>query len=271
MRAIPDSLGSASHVVNQIRKAAYQSSSKGIPLVRCCQGGTLPALRVAWAAFERRRVLQWPPVRECGTSFSVTAPSDVQATSKRPSPTARVAEMASKNLDQLADDCALQLLASPDKVGLRVQYGEMLMAQGDLESAEEHLRFAVQRQPDNGSARTELGKWYATRGDPESARSEWLLATQLDDAEGALLLGESYPLGEVPDEVIQKLEELMPSEAAMAGIDYVEILYYRMKFARASPVTILIPGEWQQAVSSRLVTMEDALRRWQSEQLEPGS
>lgn len=180
-------------------------------------------------------------------------------------------QTADKDLDQLAHDCAAQLLDSPNEVELRVQYGEILTALGDLDKAEQHLRLAVQRQPENASARTALGKWYAAQGDLESARQEWLLAAQLDDADGALLLGDSYPPGEVPNEVIETLEDLMPSLPEMAGVDYLDILYFRMRFARASPATILIPGEWQQALSGRFAAMEDALHRWQSEQATPGS
>jgi hypothetical protein len=44
------------------------------------------------------------------------------------------------------------------------------------------------------------------------------------------------------------------------------IVYYRSKFARQSPVATLIPGAWQRAIPSRLLRMEKALARWESEE-----
>jgi tetratricopeptide (TPR) repeat protein/O-antigen ligase len=171
-------------------------------------------------------------------------------------------EAAGLNLDELADRCARQVALSPDNLAHRVGLGEIMLALGDLEAAEEHLRFVVQRQPDDGRARTALGRWYASQGDLEAARKEWLLASQLEDPEGVVLLGDSYLPGEVPKEVVDQLRKALPAAAGAVQHDIISVLYYRMKFGRASPVTILIPGDWQQALPGRYLTLREALSRW---------
>jgi hypothetical protein len=109
-----------------------------------------------------------------------------------------------------------------------------------------------------------LGNWYEERGDVEAARREWLLAGQLEDPEGVLQLGNSYPPGEVPEEVIRKLGELLYLAGSAVQHDLIGILYYRMKFSRGSPVIILIPGDWEQAVPGQYQRMQQALFRWRA-------
>lgn len=169
------------------------------------------------------------------------------------------------DLPELAEGCALRVLAAPDDLDQRVALGTILMALGDLEGAFSHLDFAVRRQPDHGPARTALGRWYAARGDLERARQEWVRGGHLEDPEALVLLGDSYPPGEVPSQVVTRLEELLAVGAGAARHHPEGIVYYRSKFARQSPVTMLIPGAWQRAVPGRLLRMQEALARWESE------
>ena len=70
-----------------------------------------------------------------------------------------------------------------------------------MDAAFEHLDFAVKRQPDFGPARTELGRWYQAKGNLDEARRQWVLGGQLNEPESLLLLGDSYPTGQVPADV----------------------------------------------------------------------
>lgn len=166
------------------------------------------------------------------------------------------------DLRELAEGCALLVLQNPDNVDQRVALGTILMALGDLDGTFGHLDFAVNRQPDHGPARTALGRWYAARGDLERAREEWLRGSQLDDPQALLLLGDSYPPGQVPDEVVQRLESLLSGSATGPRQHLEGILYYRSRFARGSPLTMLVPGGWQRAVPTAVLEMEEALARW---------
>ena len=167
-----------------------------------------------------------------------------------------------KDLPRLAYECATKVAASPGDIGLRVQLATILMAQGNDSSAEGHLDYAIAREPDNGAARTALGKWHAAQGDVQKARRQWLLAGQLGDAEGLLLLGDSYPPGQVPLEVMRRAGEQLGSLGSAVQFDLIGYLYYRMKFGRASPVVMLLPGDWQQAVPGQYFRMQEALARW---------
>jgi O-antigen ligase/Flp pilus assembly protein TadD len=163
---------------------------------------------------------------------------------------------------KLLEGCKLLVLSAPNNLSARVDLAEMLMASGEYEAAFDHLDFAVKRQPDFGRACTALGKWYAAQGDIDRARKEWTLAGQLDDAEALVLLGDSYPPGQVPPEIVDRLEKLAPLTAGGARYYLIGILYYRMKFARESPSTILMPGDWQDALPGEYEMTQQALQRW---------
>jgi O-antigen ligase/Flp pilus assembly protein TadD len=165
---------------------------------------------------------------------------------------------------KLLDDCTLHVLGDPNDLNARIDLAEMLMAAGDLSAAFDQIDFAVKRQPDFGRARTALGVLYAVQDDTDRARKEWTLAGQLDDAEALVLLGDSYPPGQVPPEVVDRLQKLAPLTAGGARFYLIGILYYRMKFARESPSTILLPGDWQDAVPGEYEKIEQALERWRT-------
>ncbi len=162
------------------------------------------------------------------------------------------------------EDCRLRVWANPDDLQSRIALAEVQIKQGQMKEAFDHLDFALNRQPDNGPARTVLGMWYAAQGEIDKAREQWLLASQLDEPEAVILLGDSYPPGQVPANVMERLGQLLPAAGSAVQLDIVSILYYRAKFARGTPITLLIPGGWQEAVPARYAAVEDALRRWQA-------
>lgn len=164
--------------------------------------------------------------------------------------------------DEAFDLCSQQVVANPGALDARVALATAQIAQGEFDAARGHLDYVLDRQPDNGAARTALGRWYAAHGDTARARDEWLLATQLEDVGGLVLLGDSYPPGQVPDEVVDKLRSELRGSASQIQFHLTGILYYRFKFFRASPETILLPGEWRDAVPGRYARARDALARW---------
>ncbi len=165
---------------------------------------------------------------------------------------------------KLLEDCTLLVMSDPNNLNARIDLAEMLMAAGDFSAAFDHIDFAVKQQPDFGRARTALGVLYAVQGDLDRARKEWTLAGQLDDAGALVLLGDSYPPRQVPPEVVDRLEKLAPLTAGGARFYLIGILYYRMKFARESPPTILLPGDWQDAVPGEYDRIQQALERWRT-------
>ncbi|MBI4571041.1 MAG: O-antigen ligase family protein, partial [Chloroflexi bacterium] len=93
------------------------------------------------------------------------------------------------------DLCTQQVAANPGALDARVALATAQIAQGEFDAARGHLDYVLDRQPDNGAARTALGRWHGAHGDTARAREEWLLATQLEDVGGLVLLGDSYPPG----------------------------------------------------------------------------
>ena len=168
-------------------------------------------------------------------------------------------------LDRDAEGCKLILLSRPADLVLRVALAKILMAQGQPMDALAHLDFAAKRQPDFGPAHTELGRWYAAEGNGDGAREQWVIGAQLDEPESLLLLGNSYPAGQVPADIAARLRALLKTTGAGVQNDLVSILYYRMKYARVSPQTALIPGTWQQGVPKIYAQMQAALDRWDRE------
>jgi tetratricopeptide (TPR) repeat protein len=177
---------------------------------------------------------------------------------------------STSDLENLEQSCALMVVTAPGDLDNRVALAEILLALGRNAEARDHLTFALDRQPDLGPARTALGKWYAAEGDLASARHEWAVAGQLSQAEALVLLGDTYPPGEVPEGVVARLEQLAPVVAGGARWHEVADSYYRMKFGREPPPNVLIPGEWQTALPGQYVVIEEALLRWRSAAGETG-
>lgn len=173
----------------------------------------------------------------------------------------------SASLDRLPDaerGCRLLVVSYPNDLLLRVALARIYMQQERPDDALGHLAYAVDRQPDFGPARTELGRWYAARGDTERARHEWLVGAELDEAESVLLLGESYPPGDVPRAVVDRLRSLLGTSGSSVQNDVISVLYYRLRYGRLSPYFAIIPRQWQTAVPRLYEQMQQALAQWSS-------
>lgn len=176
------------------------------------------------------------------------------------------AQSSLAGLDEAAKGCQyLAFTGAANDLNLRVNLGRILMQQGDLPGAFGHFAYAVNRQPDFGPARTELGRWYQAQGDVEAARHQWVVGAQLEELESAVLLGNSYPAGQVPSQVRDRLEELLKTRGSSIQNDIVSVLYYRMRYGRLSPVLALIPGDWSTAVPRPYADAQAALARWDRE------
>ncbi len=174
---------------------------------------------------------------------------------------------SSLDLGKAAQDCRLFILGRPGDVAGRVDLATILMATGQSQEALAILEDAVARHPDDGAVRRALGQWYLQAGDLERARHEWLLGAQLDDPRAAMMLGDSYAPAPVPDEVVRRAQAILYSGDTNLNVGGVQlyllgILYYRMKFHRESPTTILVPGDWEQALGGPYAALSQALGRW---------
>ena len=167
-------------------------------------------------------------------------------------------------LPALRDSCSATVFADPGNLGGRIELAEISMALGDYQSAHDLLTYVISRQPDLGRAHTVMGEWYAAQGGVTRAREEWTTGGQLDDAESLLLLGESYPAGQVPAEVVDRLRRLAPDVSGGVRSYAIGYVYYRMKFGRQEPAGyVLLPGDWLDAVPSLYDRIEQALQGWQ--------
>ncbi len=145
----------------------------------------------------------------------------------------------------------------------RVVLAEAMIRDGAMEMAFVQLDYVLSRQPDFGMARTALGRWYAAQGNLAQARDQWLQGGQLGEVEALVLLGDSYTPGSVPPEVVETLRAELRGVASQVQFHLTGILYYRFKFFRGSPVALLVPGEWQDAVPGRFSRATAALARWE--------
>jgi len=168
-------------------------------------------------------------------------------------------------LPALRDSCRTTVAGDPGNLGGRIELAEISMALGDYPTAYDLLTDAISRQPDLGHARTIMGEWYAAQGDITRARGEWTIGGQLDDAESLLLLGESYPTGQAPSEVVERLNRLAPSTGGGARSYAIGWVYFRMKFGRQEPAgNVLLAGDWLNAVPGLYDRIQQALEQWRS-------
>jgi len=167
--------------------------------------------------------------------------------------------------DEALARCRDHLFYRPDDASARVTLAAALLADGAYDEAFVHLDAVLDREPDYGPGRTALGRWYAEQGQIEDARREWSRAGWLHETEALVLLGDSYPPGQVPSEVVDRLRSELGGATSQVQFHLTGILYYRFKFFRGSPNTILLPGDWQHAVPARYADAQDALARWTAE------
>jgi Flp pilus assembly protein TadD len=182
------------------------------------------------------------------------------------------------DLAALADACSREVATSGD-VRARSDLAVALASLGRTAEALDEAQRAVDRAPDNPYARTALAIAIGFGGDMAQARHQLLLATDLGDPDAALILYYTYAAppqslrdnlhltadGRTPPaEVIQRLRAALPQSAGFVydnGIqDYLlGILYYRPRYFRESPATILIPGDWLNLRSPRTLAIQAAL------------
>ncbi len=186
----------------------------------------------------------------------------------------RYAEDDLMGLDQA---CRRQVEGSPSDARARSDLAIALYRTGATEEAEAQARRAVGQAPDNAYARTALGFVLLDRDTLADARHELMLGAQLGDPDALVLLAMSYQLSlggarEIPGEVLDRMEAALPTAAPFAfdnGIQHylLGILYYRPRYFRESPATIIIPseltaraGEYPLLASPRVDAIERALR-----------
>ncbi len=164
--------------------------------------------------------------------------------------------------DEAFAACRERVNGRPGDAAGRVALAEALIEDGRPQEASLYIDQVISREPDYGPGRTALGRWYAAQGRTDEARTQWLRASQLGETDALVLLGDSYPAGQVPPEVASTLRADLNEATSEVQFHLIGILYYRFKFFRASPITIILPGEWQEAVPARYARAQEALERW---------
>jgi len=170
-----------------------------------------------------------------------------------------------RRLADAEEGCKILVVNFPEDLVYRVALARIFRKNGNDLEARVHLDFAVKRQPDFGPAHTELGKWYAARGDESDARHQWVIGGQLEEAESIMLLGDSYPAGQVPAELRDRLGTLLSGTGTSIKNDTISVLYYRLRYGRVSPLLPLVSGDWQNAVPRQYQQMKSTLDRWNRE------
>lgn len=165
-------------------------------------------------------------------------------------------------IEDAEEGCKILVVQFPQDLVIRTALGRIHLAQQEYDDAFVHLGYAVDRQPDFGPARTEMGLWAAAQGDMEEAKHQWLIGGQLEQAESVVLLGETYPDGEVPQDLRDRLGVLLGETGSSVQNDTISVLYHRFRFGRMSPVYAMIPGQWQNAVPRVYARMLATLTNW---------
>ena len=174
----------------------------------------------------------------------------------------RGAPLGELSRDDVLNRCRARVERDPGAAPGRVSLAEALIQRGAFGQSFVLLDGVLAREPDRGEARTALGRWHVAQGEVEEARQQWLLASQLDQVEALVLLGDSYAANEVPTRVVELLRSELEQSASQVQNHLTGILYFRFKFFRESPAAILLPGEWQRAIPARYALAQAALERW---------
>ncbi len=173
-------------------------------------------------------------------------------------------------LSGLRDSCRDATANDPTNLGGRVELAQISMALNDYQTAHDLLTDVLNRQPDLAAAHTVMGEWYDAQGDVSFARAEWTTGGQLGDAESLLLLGQSYPAGQVPSQVVDRLTALASTAGGSARSYAIGWVYFRMKYDRQDPAGyVLPPGDWQNAVPVLYSQIQQALQQWRRDTLDP--
>jgi O-antigen ligase/tetratricopeptide (TPR) repeat protein len=184
------------------------------------------------------------------------------------------------DLQALTEACRRQVDADGRDARARSDLAVGLYALGQQEEALREADRAIERASDNAFVRTARGIILNGQGDIARVRHELLLGAHLGDPDAALLLFHTYAgapeslLGQnlrllsdaaaPPDVVVEKLREALPSAAPLTfehGLQHylLGILYYRVRFQRESPPSLLIPDDWIELASPRSLLIMEAL------------
>jgi tetratricopeptide (TPR) repeat protein len=187
------------------------------------------------------------------------------------------------DLSALADGCRDVVAASPGNARARADLGVILLALGRDDEALREAQAAADQVPDNPFIRTSLAIALIGSGDLDRVRHELAVASHLADPDATLLLTYTYeppgirtPVisrlealakpGPLPSPVLDRLSAALPASSPMVfdnGIQYYPLgaLYYRVRFLRESPTSIMVPGEWLGFASPRSSLIADALEK----------
>jgi tetratricopeptide (TPR) repeat protein len=187
------------------------------------------------------------------------------------------------DLAALAQGCRDIVRASPGDARARADLSVILLGLGRDDEALDQAQTAVNQVPDNPFIRTSLAIAVAGSGDLGRVRHELAIASHLGDPDATLLLTYTYepprvstPVisrikalanpGPLPQPVLDRLHVALPASSPVVfdnGIQYYPLgaLYYRVRFLRESPTSILVPGEWLQFASPRSSLIAEALKK----------
>lgn len=178
------------------------------------------------------------------------------------------------DMRQLVNLCRIQVETVPGDARARSDLALGLHVLGEQDAALAESQRAVERASDNAFVRTARGIILGPTGDVAAVRREFLHGAYLGDPDASLLLRYTYagaPESPIqrnlripstselpPDEVMEGLAAAVGASAPIAfeyGLQrhLLGILYYRMRFFRESPPSILIPDEWIEMASPRTI------------------
>jgi hypothetical protein len=183
------------------------------------------------------------------------------------------------NLSTFESQCREHLAGAPGDIRARSDLALILYGLGRFDDAKAEAASAAAVVPDNPFVRTAAGVTLMPEGDIERIRHELMLGSYLGDPDAALFLSYTYAPGSIrrsnnvvanlgipntpdaiPDAVVDRLEATLTTAAPMFldhGVQRYRlgILYYRVRFLRESPASIIVPGEWITYASPRALLM----------------
>lgn len=154
----------------------------------------------------------------------------------------------------------------------RLRQAQQLLLAGVTDEAFQLIQETLAEQPDKAEAHGLLGDWYAQQGRLNAAREAWFIAGYLGDSESLRKLGETYGEAPVPLAVAGRQRRVLSSSSQLVVLDgiqfyWIGIQYYRSAYLRASPHTLLIPGEWQEVQPRAILEAARMLTTWESRPL----
>jgi hypothetical protein len=187
------------------------------------------------------------------------------------------------DLGALANSCGEIVRGSPGNARARADLAVILTGLGRDADALREAQAAVNQVPDNPFIRTSLGVALSGSGDLDRMRHELMIASHLGDPDATLLLTYTYeppststPVvsrvkalaqpGPLPGPVLERLRVALPASSPVVfdgGIQHYTLgfLYFRVRFLRESPTSILVPGEWLGFASPRTSLIAEALEK----------